>query len=339
MPTLYLTKERSRASLTGERLHVEIESDTAGQKPTIRDIPFHEIERLFVEENSSLSTPALCECLRREIPITYIARDIGPILGQAVPVSMNCEARMQQYKLCTQPEFALAFAISVIDAKIANSRRVLQRLGSNRPQNDTSLKFTLDCMENDRKAGLKATNLDAVRGHEGVAAGRYFEAYAKFYPPDHPFERRSRRPPHNVANSVMSFAYSLLVQEAVSAIYASGLDPCLGFLHQPQDGRASLALDMIEPFRAPVGDALAIDLISHAVIKASEHTNCQNGGVYLNRDGRLRFYYAYERRMDREFTSEQTGLRTTLRREIQRMALSVKASITRGEILDPFIMN
>jgi len=233
--------------------------------------------------------------------------------------------------------FALALAINWVEAKILNSRRVLQRLAANREELEITPhllalgQLAQNCQE--------ASSLDTLRGYEGTAAGRYFECYAGFFPEHAPFERRSRRPPHNAPNAVLSYAYTLLSAEAEACLHAIGLDPAIGFLHEPADRRPSLALDIIEPFRAPLADAMALDLLTHSVLNPHAHFENRNGGVYLNLEGRKRFFVAYERRMEREFTSEQHGSRTSLRNELHNQCRAVKKAVTEDEPFEPFLMN
>jgi CRISPR-associated protein Cas1 len=160
-----------------------------------------------------------------------------------------------------------------------------------------------------------------------------------FFPDNAPFERRSRRPPHNAPNAILSYAYTLLSAEAEACLYAIGLDPALGFYHEPATGRPSLALDIIEPFRAPLADAMALDLLTHGILNPKAHFENRDVGVYLNVEGRKRFFVAYERRMEREFTSEQHGSRTVLRRELHNQCRAVKKAISQGEPFEPFLMN
>ena len=190
-----------------------------------------------------------------------------------------------------------------------------------------------------RAAALTASSVESARGYEGSAAGTYFEALALFFPDNTPFERRSRRPPHNPANALLSFGYSLLTHETTTALHAAGLDPALGYLHEPETGRPSLALDFIEPFRAPVADGLALDLLNHGTLNPKNHFTSKDGGIYLNDEGRRRYFTAYERRMDRPFTSDLTGERTTLRDEIRRQLYSFKRLLLNQGAFEPFIMN
>jgi CRISPR-associated protein Cas1 len=254
-----------------------------------------------------------------------------------MPPAPNSIARRAQYQRSLDSRFCLALAINWVEAKILNSRRVLQRLAANRKECDIS-------EANNALGGLvqkaaESASIDTLRGYEGAAAGRYFETFAGFFPEDCPFEYRSRRPPHNAANAILSFAYTLIASEMECILHAAGLDPAIGFLHEAADRRPSLALDMIEPFRAPIADAMAIDILSHKMLKPKEHFEKREGGIYLNQDGRKKFFMAYERRMNREYVSEQTGLRTTVRGELRNQAVALKAAIMNEEPFIPFLMN
>ncbi|MDR1497303.1 MAG: CRISPR-associated endonuclease Cas1 [Puniceicoccales bacterium] len=337
MPSLYLSTPGAKASLVSEHLRVEIPDANDKSRSAVRTIPLHEIERAFIEEHTDISVSALCELLRREIPVCFSSAHSGRVLGHALAPDGRAANRIAHYQRALDPGFALAVAATLVDAKIANSRRILQRLSANRPDADcTHVNATL---EHDRRATLSATNLDSLRGHEGTAAGRYFEALSGFFPVHCPFERRSRRPPHNPANAILSYGYTLLVGEMETVLHAIGLDPALGFLHEPEDKRPALALDLIEPFRAPIVDALALDLLNHAILRPDTHFEHRNGGIYLTRDGRQRLHLGYERRLEREFTSEQTGKRTKLRLEFLNQVRSLRDSILSLSPFEPFLMN
>ena len=124
----------------------------------------------------------------------------------------------------------------------------------------------------------------------------------------------------------------------VAFLHAHGLDPALGCLHTPTDGRWSLALDLIEPFRPVLVEALALDLFSHLILNG-DHFERRDGGVFLNDGGRRKFLLQYERRMERQFLSEAVGHRTSLRSQLERQALLYKSSLERPDEFEPFVMN
>ncbi len=184
----------------------------------------------------------------------------------------------------------------------------------------------------------RSQTLDELRGYEGASTARYFQAWAAFLPGEFPFERRSTRPPLNPVNACISFGATLLYSEAVAFLHAHGLDPALGLLHATEDGRWSLALDLMEPFRPVLVEALALDLFSHQILNA-DHFEPRNGGTYLNEDGRKKFFLQYERRMERQFLSEAAGHRTTLRQQLEHQPVMYKAALEDAAKFQPFLMN
>jgi CRISPR-associated endonuclease Cas1 len=343
MPSLYLSTPGTRAHLVGEHLEVEIPLELADDtntdsniaRPNLRRIPLHDIEQVVADVRAGLTLPAIAAFAERNVPVVLVDSSARAV-ALCLPPAPDLPTRLTHYQSRLSPDFPLHIARTLVEAKIANCRRLLQRLAANRGQ---PAPFAVAQLEPLRARALSAGSVETCRGYEGTAAGIYFEALAAYFPPGAPFERRSRRPPHNAANALLSFAYSLLTHETTTALHAAGLDPALGYLHEPETGRPSLALDLIEPFRAPLADGLALDLLNHGTLKADVHFEPRNGGVYLNLDGRRRFFTAYERRMDRPFTSDLTGERTTLRDEIRRQVYSLKRHLLGQGDFDPFIMN
>ncbi|MBV8277902.1 MAG: CRISPR-associated endonuclease Cas1 [Verrucomicrobia bacterium] len=336
MPAVFLTTPGTRASLVSERLRIETPPSNGTQEQLVRDIPLVDIEHVIAHETAHVTMAAIAELMRRNIPLV-LNSNTDTILGLCLPPAPHSAVRVEQYRKAQEPSFTLALAINWVEAKILNGRRVLQRLAANREELEiTPYLLALGHLaQNCQQAG----SLDTLRGYEGTAAGRYFECYATFFPEHTPFERRSRRPAHNAPNAILSYAYTLLSAEAEACLHAIGLDPAVGFFHEPADRRPSLALDIIEPFRAPLADAMALDLLTHGVLNGRAHFENRNGGVYLNVEGRKRFFVAYERRMEREFTSEHHGSRTSLRRELHNQCRAVKKAVSEGEPFEPFLMN
>ena len=350
MPSLYLTTPGTRAHLVGQHLEVDIpvtpedapslhpQATAAGPSvpPTVlRRIPLHDIEQVIVETHTGLTIAAMATLAERNVPVVIIKPN-GQAVALCLPPAPDLPTRLAHYQSRLTADFPLRIARLLVEAKIANSRRLLQRLASNRSQPAPTAVAQLEPL---RARALAASSVDSCRGFEGTAAGTYFETLAEFFPANAPFQRRSRRPPHNAANALLSFGYTLLGHETTTALHAAGLDPALGYLHEPEAGRASLALDLIEPFRAALADGLALDLLNHGTLKPDIHFEPKEGGIYLNLEGRRRFFGNYERRMDRPFTSDLTGERTTLRDEIRRQIYSLKRHLLGQGPFEPFIMN
>lgn len=335
MPTIYLVMPGARAGLESEHIRLDLPGDD-DRPASQRDIPLLDVERVIVDTRVTFSMPLLAECMRREIPVVLTHRG-ERVVGLCQPPAPHTRARRRQYERMRESAFVLAVAAGFVRAKLANSRRVLQRLAANRP--DREADAAMGALRRLIEDVAGAESVETLRGLEGTGAGRYFEALGRFFPATAPFEYRSRRPPHNAANAVLSFAYTLLAAEAECAAHAAGLDVAQGFLHEAADRRPSLALDLIEPFRAPLADALALDLLNHATIDPVKHFQPVDGGVYLNDDGRRRFFVVYERRMQSEFVSPATGRRTSLRTELQHSAVALRMHIMEDASFEAFAMH
>jgi CRISPR-associated endonuclease Cas1 len=336
MPTLCLSTPGTCARLESERLRIQTPPEPGQPPPPERDVHLFDIEQVLLHESTHITIPALAELMRRDIPL-FLLGSGDRILGLCHPPGASHPARAALYRKADDPAFALSIASQIIRAKILNQRRVLQRLAANR--DDLEITRVLIQLNHHVEAARTARSIETLRGYEGAAAGLYFETYATFFPPTCPFERRSRRPPHNAPNAILSFAYTLLAAEAEAAIHTAGLDPAIGFLHEPAVGRSPLALDLIEPFRAPLADAMALDLLSHQTLHPLRDFELRDGGTFLAAEGRPKFFTAYERRMDREFSSEQHDQRTSLRRELARQARTLRDAVLNGGVWEAFLMN
>ena len=361
MPTASITTPGAKIRLNGGRLKVEQDLQSTferlGAEATLQelDIPIRELDRLLVSEDVSITGPALAELLRNEIPVCWLDGR-GRFLGSFQPAPpAHGASRLRQYQCTLDPNFGLAVAGRIVTAKIYNQRRVLQRLLLGRKRHladqtdpsdpsdhpDPALQAAETCvdwLDALMKSIKRANSIDELRGFEGAAAARYFKAWETFLPAAFPFERRSTRPPQNAVNACISFAATLVYQEMVAAIHARGLDPALGFLHTTENGRWSLALDLMEPFRPVLVEPLTLDLLSHAMLKQEDFEN-RDGGIFLTASGRRKLILQYERRMDRQFMSESVGHRTTLRQQIDAQALMLKAALDDLMKFEPFLIN
>jgi CRISPR-associated protein Cas1 len=360
MPSAVINQTDARIRLKSERLEVFGRNEQTQREEVLREIPIRDLERLIMVESVQITSQALAALLRASIPVNILGWS-GQFLGGFLPAqNSHGEARLRQYQRTLDPSFALRMAGRIITAKLYNQRRVLQRLGAARqerkdstteapssdpngspacsPNLESGVSATLAWLDNLFAPIGRSASLDELRGYEGVAAARYFQCWASFLPEAFPFEARSTRPPLNPVNACISFGATLIYNEAVAFLHAHGLDPALGLLHETEDGRWSLALDLMEPFRPVLVEALALDLFSHQILNA-QHFERRNGGVYLNEGGRKKFILQYERRMERQFLSESVGHRTTLRQQLEQQAVMFKAALEDPARFEPFLIN
>ena len=340
MPTLWITSRGTEAKLSSERITitpVTNDSDLSGR----RDIPLFDVDLVVVGQGVNFSSRLLARLMERKIPVCYLD-GIGRPLGQCLPaIPAHGKSRLAQYKTASSPKLQSPIAGALIEAKIHNQRRSLQRLASNREL--TEIQDTVKSAHqhfSQSISRLKAHTFspDQLLGIEGSASAEFFSLWSNFLPSEFPFERRSRRPPENPVNACLSFSATVLYHEMVAACFAAGLDPALGCLHTTENGRWSLALDLMEPLRPIVVEALTLELFSRNILDASCFEP-QNGGIYLNREGRNKLILQYEKRLERYFQSTHLGHRTTLRLVLRNLPLHYKKHITDGEPFTPFKMN
>ncbi len=335
MPTAIVEQPDCRIRLRSERLVVYGRDPVSGEDAPLQALPLRDVERLLINERVQISTQALAAVMRTDAPVVLTSLH-GRFLGTCLPEPRaEGAARLTQYRCACDPGFTLAIARAVVLAKIRNQRRVVQRLAQTRGIDAPPSLVGLDRL---RSLAADAATLDQLRGVEGAASARYFPAWSEFLPEEFPFERRSAHPPHNAVNACISFGAMLVYAELVARLHARGLDPALGHLHATEDGRWSLALDLMEPYRPCLVEALALHLLSHRILR-TEHFAPERGGVYLNPEGRKVYLLHYERRLTQEIYSEHRGHRATLRREFDQAALDYKSALAGPANFAPFVMN
>ncbi|MDR2462593.1 MAG: CRISPR-associated endonuclease Cas1, partial [Verrucomicrobiales bacterium] len=281
------------------------------------------------------SAPVLAAFLERDIPVVLL-NDINQVSGIWQPAPKpHGNWRLLQYQKTLEEDFVLWQCGRTVAAKIYNQRRVLQRMAANRK---LDLAQNLEWFQGILAAVARCTGLEELRGYEGAAAAHYFELWGHFLPPEFPFVRRSTRPPKNEVNACVSFGATLLYTETVALLHARGLDPALGLLHTTEDDRWSLALDMMEPFRPVLVEALVLDLFTHKMLN-HRHFENRDGGVFLNQEGRAIFMLQYEKRMGRQFLSEHYKHRTTLRDALDHQITGFKSALEQPDNCNPFMMN
>lgn len=254
--TAYIEKDRAKIRLDGDTLIVVVSStDHEEREEVVSRIPLHQLERLILYETVQVTSQALCHLMRKGIPVLFVdwrGRSLGHFSS---PAKSMGAARLRQYKICTDPKLSLAMAASLVDAKLFNQIRLVQRCQGNRPLLTES---DLDRLSGFRDGVRGVRDVETLMGVEGAGTAFYFQAWSRFLPEEYPFEKRSTRPPLNAVNACISFGSTLIYNELAAIIQQRGLDPGLGILHATEDGRWSLALDLMEPFRPAIIEALTL---------------------------------------------------------------------------------
>lgn len=313
---VYVQAHHAKVAKVGETLEISVD-DVKTQ--TVRLI---NCSQLALFGNVYVTAPALMELMTRGVPVSWHSHG-GWFMGHTVGIGhKNVELRRAQFRAADDERFCLRLAKGLIVAKIRNCRTLLRRnwKGGEAPA------ALLEDFNGDMRRSVRVQDLQALLGIEGSAAARYFGSFANLIKPTGPegnfafdFKTRNRRPPTDPVNAMLSFAYSLLVRVWHVTLSAVGLDPYLGFYHQPRYGRPALALDLMEPFRPLIADSTVIQAINNGEIRPTDFVSAA-GSVNLSRDGRKRFIGSFERRMSLEVTHPLFGYRVSYRRLLELQA-------------------
>ncbi len=298
--TLFITIEDSWVHKDGETITVHKDRKKIGQ------FPVHMIGEIVCMGYGISVSPQLVEhCAKEKVTVSYLdgrgkflARLQGPTQG-------NVLLRRAQYRFADDITSALNISRCCVVAKIQNQRSILLRHLRNHSgcEGESQIRTVLDKMDISIDTARRCCDLTELRGIEGAAAEEYFSVfdYLVLFPgPDFRFHKRSRRPPMDRINALLSYAYSILALDMRSALEAVGLDPYVGFLHAERPGRPALALDIMEEFRAPVADRLVLSLVNLRQINPAGFSIKPNGEVEMTDETRKIFLGAWQKRKREE---------------------------------------
>ena len=297
--TLYVTSEDVYLSLEGEN----IVASRNGEK--LSRYPIHGISDIITFSYAGASPALMGKCAEMSIGLSFCKQN-GRFLARISGCNNgNVLLRREQYRIADDKSRSSSIANLMIFGKVFNSRWVLERC-----LRDHGEKVDCDNVKNMSNEILSylskirhISSLDELRGIEGHCSSLYFSAFDDLILVDKDifyFKNRSKRPPLDKVNALLSFAYSMLASKCSSALESVGLDSYVGFLHQDRPGRYSLALDLMEELRAPLADRLVLTLINNRIIKNKHFDVLENGSVYLNDDGRKVFLKSWQERQQKE---------------------------------------
>jgi CRISPR-associated protein Cas1 len=313
----YIQEQGSRVERAGECLVVRKDGRT------LAEIPLAGLEQLSVFGNVQLTTPALQLLCEHGVDAFLLTRDgsyRGHLHGMSPP---SLTVKRSQFELAARPLAVLELARRFVQGKIANQVAVCARRRRRGTADVTEL-----LRRHGRRAG-RATDLEALRGIEGMAAKTYFEAWPAHLIPGLPFTQRTRRPPTDLVNALLSLGYTLLAGELTAVLHRAGLEPYLGFLHAPRPGHAALASDLMEEFRAPVVDLLVINLLNRREIRPDD-TVPHGVGVHLNDEARRLFFAAYRTRLNAPVRDPRRQVQSTYRGIISAQVAHLGQLLTQG---------
>lgn len=306
---LYVQEQGAKISLLGEELVVKGRDGTTTTRARLPNV-----SQITLFGNVQISTQAIRAAMERGISLSFLTNG-GWFCGRATGTdSKNIELRVAQHRMLADGDACVALARGVVASKIRNCRTLLRRNHEAPPE------VTLFELEQLAKKAERVTTTESLLGLEGTAARSYFSAFSGMLKGDasdvFDLDGRNRRPPRDPINALLSFAYSLLTKDLAHTLASAGLDPLLGFFHQPRFGRPALALDLMEEFRPIVADSTVLSAVNNGVVTEADFV-IHPTGVSLKSHGRRRFILAYERRMDQLVTHPVFGYRISYRRVLE----------------------
>ena len=258
-------------------------------KETLAEVPLHRIDRVLVLSTAAVSSGFLSACISRGIPVLFFVgrgRAYGSLVAGGMPNPIRLRA---QYDLLARPERRLSLARQILDAKFGG---MLARLSAATAESRTEV-------ETLRARLPEAPDIPTLMGLEGAATKAYYRGFAtRIRRPEFALTERTKRPPRDPINSLLSFSYSLIFGEMQTALLAHGLDPHPGLLHELRRGHPALASDLIEPYRPLIADSFVLLLVNGGIMEPGNFEQ-KGGGCYLNAEGRRRMLHVYERQMNR----------------------------------------
>jgi CRISPR-associated protein Cas1 len=328
MAVLYVSEQGTSIRKTSRRLIV------AKDEAVLQVVRLSDLEQVVIYGNVQLTTQAMTTLLDAGIETVFLSQS-GRFRGRLAPAeSKNIPLRIAQFQRYQDDAFRLSIARSIVAAKIRNGMAVLKRYGRNHPE--VGLDEALEQMETAHEKTEHQTTLSALMGVEGSASAAYFRAYGSMFRRELQFSVRSRRPPRDPVNALLSLGYTLLTSETAGALAGHGLDYHIGLFHEIEYGRPSLALDLVEEFRAPIVDRFTLTLVNRGVIGAKDFEGNSDEGFLMNDAARKRYFNLYERMMTTPFTERYATESVTFRSLLRRQAHCLVKAIGDSSTYEPY---
>lgn len=307
MAILYLTEQGCVVNLTAGRIVVR-----KGEK-LLQELPIFKLEQIVAYGNVHLTPAVIAHCLRHGIEVAFFSSP-GKYRGRLQPeFTKSAFVRQQQYKRATDPHFCLKTAATIVTGKVRNMMAMIKQQRRLRGEGRTPLTG----MENSFAKIAAAQSIDQLNGHEGVASAAYFKAFRNALKSDWGFERREYHPPKDPVNGLLSLGYTLLYNDVCGAVNLVGLDPYMGFFHQPKHGHACLASDLMEEHRCVLVDRLVLSALNLQTIKPADFDARADGGIVLKPEALKRFLALYARAIKEPTYYPYTGIQTNYRQVIE----------------------
>ncbi len=345
---LYLTEPGRRLSLRNQAFAVE-EPEPAGVVPVRPDraaavrwreliaIPHQQLDRIEIGPHGTATPEALRHGLATDTPIAFV-NGWGQTLGVlAAAETRRARLQLDQARHALDPALRLDLARRIVDGRLRNQRALLHRL--NRARKDA---LAIDAAIALNKAIRRITvagDVPELMGHEGQGAAVYWPALVRMIEGEWTFDRRRRRPPPDPVNAVLSFLAALLERDVATLIGRHGLHPGFGALHAAQDGLAACVYDLMEEFRAPLAEGLAVYLFNNRMLRPAMFGTTEDGACRIGRDAAAAMIRGWEAWLDRPIQSPRGGRRVLWRRLVEEQVVAYAAHVGGGEPYRAYVMD
>lgn len=329
MTTLYVTTEGAVVRSRDERLSI------TKQRETLADVPLHHLEAVVVIGPVTVTPAAMRALAERRIDLCFGDWSGRFFARLTPPDTPHVALRRAQYRALDDGPVRLELARGMVLGKLYNQRATLLRARRAREAPEPRTARLTDAIKALRRAARgarMAETLDELRGHEGEGASAYFGAFGEMLlNPDFSFAKRTRRPPVDPVNAMLSFGYAMLARDAVAAAGFVGLDPYAGFLHGGRYNQPSLGLDLMEEFRPVLVDSVVLTLINRRQVSAEDFEKALGGAVLMSDPARRTLLRGYEERKRTEIQHPVTGKTSPLGRVLELQARIV-GKVLMGEL-------
>jgi CRISP-associated protein Cas1 len=348
MPTLYVTEPGARIEKEHGRLLVTKEDEV------LLAVPLTQVTEVVLMSGVGTTTPALLSLLDHGAGLTLISGE-GRLRGRLIAAeARNLPLRHKQYARSSDPKFALEISRAIVTGKLKNCRTLARRMARQRPADAAPPAEAPDTTRpagDEAQAGGEAPaelpvelakltamlaqaqtarDLAELRGAEGLGSRIYFGHLKAALRRELTFEKRTRRPPKDAANALLSLAYTLLTNALFTACEVAGLDPYDGFFHADKYGRPALALDLVEEFRPIVADSVVLTVVNNRMVEPDDFEPGENGGVRLTRRSLRGFVKQFSRRLNTEVYHPDAGRALSYQKIFEVQARRLRKCIESG---------
>ncbi|NMA02397.1 MAG: CRISPR-associated endonuclease Cas1 [Clostridia bacterium] len=335
MSFLYIYERGAKVGVQSNCIVVENEREKLK-----RTLPIEGVEGVIIFGNASLSSDCVRHFMERDINLTWLSSS-GKFFGRLESTkNVNIHRQRKQFLWGEDAEFTLTLARNITMAKVKNQMTILRRYQRNRA--GISVQPTIEAIGKVLPTMERAKNKEELMGQEGIAARYYFKGLSALVEPEFKFLGRNRRPPKDYFNSLLSFAYTLLMYDIYTAVVNRGMSPYASFVHSIRQGHPALCSDLMEEWRAVLADSLALYVTSKGIIKVDDFQEPDiEGGVYLNDAGAKKYIAEYEKKIRTQskylaYVDYSTSFRRAIEMQCQRLAKAIEEG--NPEIYQPVVI-